>query len=399
LSGGTPREGGLERIAPARQYPVLYVDDEPDNLLVFKAVLSDEFHVLLAQSAAEALTLLEREPIAVLVVDQRMPHINGIELCRMVSERLPAVRRILLTAYSDHQTAIQAINRGGVHGYLEKPWDPPTMRRALWEAVNRVHLDRMVAELRAALADRDARLESARSLDLMLHDMGNAAQRLSLSTRVLRKLLETHAGAMPREVRVKLEREAGLLERAEEHLRRLQRERADTGAMAPKPEPLRVDELLSTVAALSAFPPGERMRLVAHSSPGLRARADRVAATRVLVNLVKNARQAIEEAGDAEGEVHISARAEAGQVVIDVADSGPGIPPALRERIFDEYFTTRRASGGTGLGLAGARELARANGGALELPNPQPERGALFRLTLPAEGASAQPSESRPAHP
>jgi signal transduction histidine kinase len=391
---------GIERLAPATEYPILYVDDERDNLLVFKALLSDEFDVRVAQSASEALELISNEPIAVLVADQRMPHINGIELCHVVSERRPAVRRILLTAYSDHQTAINAINRGGVHGYLEKPWDPYLMRRTLWDAVNRVHLDREVGELRAALGASEARAERARMLERLLHDMANATMRLSLTQRVLRRILESGT-PLPDDVRHPLEREASLLERASEHLAQLQRERSTgSGTFTPRAENLRLDEVLRTVVALSAFPLGDRLRLVVDTSPGLTAFADRVAVARVLVNLVKNARESLERGGGA-GEVRISARPEGGAVVLDVADSGAGVPPELRERIFEEFFTTRRESGGAGVGLSGARALAQATGGNLELPQPQPAKGALFRLTLPpAEStpASADPSPRPPRY-
>jgi signal transduction histidine kinase len=387
---------GIERLAPARQYPVLCVDDERDNLLVFKALLSDEFNVLLAQSAAEALDIISNQPVAVLVADQRMPHMNGIELCHIVSERRPTVRRILLTAYSDHQTAINAINRGGVHGYLEKPWDPLAMRRTLWDAVNRVHLDRVVTELRAALGASEARVERARTLERLLHDMANATVRLSMTHRVLRRILSTSQG-VPEDVRQKLEREANLLERASDHLAQLQRERAaGSGAVgAPRAENLPLDEVLRTVVALSAFPLGDRLRLVIDVSPGLTAYADRVAVARVLVNLVKNARESLERGGGV-GEVRISARNEEGGVVLDVVDSGTGVPPELRDRIFEEFFTTRRESGGAGVGLAGARALAQATGGNLEFPHPQPAKGALFRLTLPP--GVAQPGAPEHVH-
>lgn len=390
---------GIERLAPARQYPILYVDDERDNLIVFKAVLSDEFNVLLAQSGTEALELIAREPIAVVVADQRMPHMSGIELCHFVSERAPAVRRILLTAYSDHQTAIRAINRGGVHGYLEKPWDPLTMRRTLWEAVNRAHMDRALAELRFALEATEERLERARDLERLLHDMSNAAMRVSLTQRVLRKILTTQGQELPNGVRSQLEREAGKLERAVEHLEQLQRDRAAFSSHGPHPEPLRLDEVLRTVVALAEFPPSERLRLVVDASPGLSAYADRVAVARVLVNLVKNARESVEEGSGGAGEVRISARPEADRVVLDVADSGTGVPPELRGRIFEEFFTTKRQTGGTGLGLAGARELAQATGGHLELPEPQPAKGALFRLTLPAVPPQPPAEAAGPAPP
>ena len=381
----------IERIAPARQYPVLYVDDERENLLVFSAVFSDEFAVLTATSADEALQLLAREPVAVLLADQRMPHVSGIDLCHLVWERLPRVRRMLLTAYSDHQTAIEAINRGGVHAYLEKPWDPLALRRALWDAVNRVHLDRLVTELRGELAERDLRLEQARARERLLHDIANATTRLTLSTRSLKRIVDERGAELPRDVQADLAREIDALGRTAEHLVRLQQERTKSKPFGGlKRERLRLDELLRTVAALAAFPAGTKLELPTPAARAIELQADRLSVTRILVNLVQNARQSIEAAGpsEGEGEVRIDVRPGDTWVEIDITDSGPGVPRALREKVFDEFFTTRKLRGGTGLGLATARELARANGGTLDLPEPQPSRGALFRLTLPAVAAA-----------
>lgn len=376
-----------DQLAPAAQYPVLYVDDESENLLVFRAVFGDEFRVLTAQSAEEALQVLARERVAVLVADQRMPHVSGIELCHMVWERRPEVRRMLLTAYSDHRTAVQAINRGGVHAYLEKPWDPTSVRKALWEAINRVHLDRMVASLRGELAERDLKLEQARVRERILHDVANATTRLTLSTHGLRRLIDQRGSDVPQEVREALEREVDALVRTTEHLVRLQRERSSTRPFGEvSASEVRLDELLQTVAVLAGFPSAGQLELRIEVPPGLSARADRLSLTRILVNLIQNSRQAFEVARRAVGTVCVRAYPQDDRVVVDVADDGPGIPEELRERVFEEFFSTRRAAGGTGLGLATARELARSFGGTLELPQ-QPRRGALFRLILPRPSA------------
>lgn len=380
--GEADRDEGVERLAPAGQYPVLYVDDEPDNLLVFRAVFGNEFSVLTAQSADEALRVLAREPVAVLVADQRMPHVSGIELCHMVSERAPAVRRMLLTAYSDHQTALDAINRGGVHAYLEKPWDPAAVRRALWDAVNRIHLNRTVAELRDELTERDLRLEQARARERVLHDVANATTRLTLTTRGLRRVLEQHGDALPESVRSQLAHEADALARTTEHLVRLQGEARTARRFGElQPGAVHLDELLRTVAVLAAFP-ATALELQVDCPPGAVVWADRLALTRILVNLIQNARQAVESAG-ASGIVRVDVRPDDEMVEMEITDTGPGVPPHLRERIFDEFFSTRKDAGGSGLGLATARELARACGGTLELSEPQPSRGARFRLTLP----------------
>jgi signal transduction histidine kinase len=103
---------------------------------------------------------------------------------------------------------------------------------------------------------------------------------------------------------------------------------------------------------------------------------DRDQLTQVLVNLVKNA----EEAMPGGGQLAVRTYARDGHAVLDVADSGPGIKPEDRKRIFEPYFTTK--AGGTGLGLAIAARIAQEHGGQLEA-GVAPGGGALFSLSLP----------------
>src|SRR5689334_24482036 len=98
-------------------YPVLFVDDEPQNLVVFRYAMEDHFTVLTAQSGAEALQLLQRHQIAVLLADQRMPAMSGVELCARARELQPDAVRIIITAYADIHAAIDAINQGQVSRY------------------------------------------------------------------------------------------------------------------------------------------------------------------------------------------------------------------------------------------------------------------------------------------
>ncbi|HEU4732468.1 MAG TPA: response regulator, partial [Kofleriaceae bacterium] len=101
---------------------VLYVDDERGNRVVFEQSLSAEFNVVTAQSAAEALELLDHHDVAVIVSDMRMPSMTGDELLRIVKERYPQVIRMVVTAYADVEPILRAINEGLVARYIVKPW-------------------------------------------------------------------------------------------------------------------------------------------------------------------------------------------------------------------------------------------------------------------------------------
>ncbi len=113
---------------------VVAVDDDPEVLKGIERDLrkrySDRYRVLSANSGQHALDLLEKlrrrnEPVAMFVVDYRMPHMNGIEFLAKAVEQFPESRRVLLTAYSDTEAAIRAINEIKLNHYLLKPWAPP----------------------------------------------------------------------------------------------------------------------------------------------------------------------------------------------------------------------------------------------------------------------------------
>src|SRR5580765_3079657 len=119
---------------------VLYVDDDAENLSTLKRVLRDHFEVVTAQSAEEALARMERDPFPVVVADQRMPKITGIEFLKKVSKKFPDTTGILLTAYSDMDALIEGVNAGVIYRYLTKPWKEADLLQALKQAYERFHL-------------------------------------------------------------------------------------------------------------------------------------------------------------------------------------------------------------------------------------------------------------------
>src|SRR5574341_1104091 len=121
---------------------VLFVDDDESNLVVWEAGCADRFAVLTAGSAARALEMLRSREVGVVLADQRMPGTTGIELLERVRDEFPDVVRMLITAYSDLNAAIDAINRGHVWRYLGKPCALSQLRSELSGALE-------VYELRA----------------------------------------------------------------------------------------------------------------------------------------------------------------------------------------------------------------------------------------------------------
>jgi signal transduction histidine kinase len=155
-------------------------------------------------------------------------------------------------------------------------------------------------------------------------------------------------------------------------------------ARLPKPQlqDLDLEDLVKQVLALYAAPP-PGITLEPALEPGLKAQGDRDQLTQVLVNLVKNAQEAMPGGG----KIFVRARARDGQAVIEVEDTGPGVKPEDRTRIFEPYFTTK--GNGTGLGLAIAARVCQEHGGALEVDG-EPGKGAIFRVSIPRQPPAAE---------
>lgn len=108
---------------PDSRVKVLYIDDESNNLGIFKAGFRFNFDIYTADSAEAGWEILRKEKVHVIVADQRMPKTTGVEFFAEVVKEYPDPIRILLTGYADIEAVISAINSGQVYRYLKKPWD------------------------------------------------------------------------------------------------------------------------------------------------------------------------------------------------------------------------------------------------------------------------------------
>jgi signal transduction histidine kinase len=141
---------------PSQNTPpnVLYVDDLQTNLILFQATFERDYNIILAESAAKALEIMKEEEIQVLVTDQRMPDMTGTELLEIVSKDYPEVRRFLLTAFTDFETVVEAVNKGHIHGYINKPLQAEEVRLSINNSLEMYYLrkknNEMMLELEKA---------------------------------------------------------------------------------------------------------------------------------------------------------------------------------------------------------------------------------------------------------
>lgn len=131
-----------QRLLDYREFPVLYVDDEPENLRIFELGFRRDFSVLTASGGEEGLALLAKRPVAVVLSDQKMPGLSGVEFLARARALDPKTIRLLITAYGDAATLGNAINEGSIYRYIAKPWRPDELRLAVRRAIEVYALDR-----------------------------------------------------------------------------------------------------------------------------------------------------------------------------------------------------------------------------------------------------------------
>ncbi len=138
---------------------VLYIDDEPNNVTSFRAAFRRVFNIFTAESAEEGRKILETETIHVILSDQRMPKMTGIEFFQSIIETHPDPIRILITGYTDINAVIDAINVGQVYKYLSKPWNEEDIKNCILKSFEVFDLRRKNVELTEKLKDVNVKLE------------------------------------------------------------------------------------------------------------------------------------------------------------------------------------------------------------------------------------------------
>ncbi len=364
---------------------VLYVDDERANRIVFEQSFGRAIPVITLASGEEALKRLEEGGIGVVVTDQRMPGMTGNKLLEQVRARHPDIVRIVITAYSDIDDILRAVNDGLVARYIVKPWERGELGDILrWalEVHAKGHEDSAV-QARLIQVERLVTLGGLAAA--LFHDVAQPIGVAEINSARLGELVE---GAPPLS---SLTRTSGAL---------TPREATGLRDLADEIGPIAADlttslsharHLLEKIRMLARVPlsgeprrvhPTGTLRFVAGAcrSLAVRARAaldfgvpDDLPAiamtstelTQVAMNVVSNAIQAVEEGERSGGRVRVTTRADRDGLALEVEDDGPGIPAELMSKIGRPFVSTRPE--GTGLGVAQCRRILEAVGGSFRI--------------------------------
>ena len=374
---------------------VLLVDDEPENLFVLEALLDDDFEVLTAESGAAALACIEHEgEVDLIVTDQRMPGLTGVEMLSQVATDHPDTIRIVVTGYTDVEPMVAAINQGAIHRFILKPWNAEEMRAAVEEAFDvrstkaalRLVVDELARRCEALrftlqeLEHTNRQVLAAERLSTLgrltagiTHDIRNQANVMLLLVESVN--METEDPAVHDAANVALSTLRSLVNLvhdvnvfASDHARELKRSPVEARQF--------VEE---TIKFLSLEGSGQNSPVAVHVDPAVSELYVAAQPMRQgLLSLLRNAVQATQPADPIEVRV---VPASGRGTNIDVRDRGPGMDPETLALSTKPFFSGFEPPG-MGLGLEIARLVVEAHGGRLEIYSEK-GAGTLGRLWLP----------------
>jgi signal transduction histidine kinase len=384
------------------RHTLLVVDDEADVVKSVKDLLRLEYRVLGATSATEGLDILSREPVSVVMTDQRMPGMTGVQFLAKVKEAYPDIIRLLFTGYADVRAVIDAINQGQVWRYITKPWEPDELALVIREACERYDLLKERKDLTASLQQKNSELSEANSELQRANDLKHAfiqvaSHELRTPLTILQGMLRlaTHVPDAPPTIRTYLER----IDRASKRLQYLV-DQIVAMLVANKFErtihrqPTDVTPLLRD-AAEDVRPFVElrhqQLEIAVPDNLGvfdLEAVGIRDAVNHLLLNAVKFTPDG--------GTVGLSAdKDDQGNLLIRISDTGEGMDEPTTQRLFQPFFTgfdvSRHCSGtyehgrrGLGLGLAIVKTLVQLHDGTIDVQS-EVGKGTTFTIRLPKQ--------------
>lgn len=384
---------------------ILVVDDEPVIRLFLEELFEDEgYEVETAQSIAEGLAALRASCFNLVVTDKNLPDGTGFEMVHAAKEQVPPCEAMIVTGYASLDSAVMALQIGA-YDYILKPIeDVDVLLEKARKAIEKQDLWAELHALRARVAEADLAAETEAPSAVVtlatvaggipqlmkLAELGSLIPMLSHEMRQPLTGVKGHVDLMlhkkdlPDGLRDKLSmvqeqisHMAGLLD----SLTSYSRVSKAVDGLVDLHRP--VDLALSIFPALRSKGRYELVTDFPADLPPVRGHVNAI--QQVVVNLLKNAKDAVDEAGGGRIAVTVAEDRDSGELRMRVEDSGPGIPAETRAHLFQPFFTTKQEGLGTGLGLTICQQIMVEHGGRIEVESPVgPRGGTAFTLIFPA---------------
>ncbi len=374
---------------------ILVVDDEPRAVELLVRTLRKEGRIDTADSATNAWEQCQQKDFDLVISDQRMPGMSGVDLLSRIAERDATVGRVLVTGYSDLEATIEAINRGRVHAYLHKPCSPQDLRVVTRGVLERVHFERENQRLLKVVTHQNDQLTGALEELRSAQDRIVTSERLAAIGKMIAMIVHDLRSpiALIKSSSAELAASAddagfpGLLERSREVIEEADRMQRMCDALlevsrASERRAVRemddLDGLVSAALVHVALPAGHQgVQVDFDLQAGVELRLDGDGMSRALRNLANNAIEAMPDGGT----LLIRTSREGDEALVQLTDSGPGIPDEIADRLFEPFVTSNKP-GGSGLGLAIVRKVVEDHDGSIRVDKEE-AGGTTFTIRLP----------------
>jgi signal transduction histidine kinase len=388
-----------------KRYNILYVDDEENNLVVFKNAFFRDYNVHTALSAEEGLAIIDQYLIHLIVTDQKMPGMTGVEFLEVVVKSHPETMRMILTAYSDIDFIMRAVNKCGIYRYILKPWDTRELKIIIDKALLNYQLAQDKKHLLENLERANRELEDkvhARTEELKIkneeltkintikdklftiisHDLKQPLVSLSVFFEILKQLPEDVSRTKLDQFYMKLQANLQDVTSLLDNL--LFWSQSQMGKSHVDRKPIRILDLIKRnieLYQISALQKGINIEFL-HTNGDPIVLGDENIINLVMRNLLNNAIKYSKKRSS----ITVNVTQQNGDLAISVKDRGVGMSRKLQKSIFErEYHGTTRGTSnekGTGLGLKLCKEYIEKQYGKIRLQSEK-GKGSVVTFTIP----------------
>jgi signal transduction histidine kinase len=375
----------------SKKHTLLIVDDEPDVVKSVKDLLRLDYKVLGAPGAVEGMDIMNHEAIDVVLSDQRMPGMSGVEFLAKLRQDHPDAIRLLLTGYADIGAVVEAINRGNVYRYITKPWDSGELETIIRDACGYFDLLTERRHLLEELQAKNSELSQSNKLKTAFIRVAGHELRTPLTILLgLSQLVNDQPGLSEpvKELIGGMDDAAGRLDRSvTQILKMLSTERFDKFLNR---QPTELSALLKRttddVAPFVHLRNQNFSALIPENLGRMNVDAEKLrdSVNQLLLNAIKFTPDS--------GKISLSAQRTGEEMTIAVTDTGCGIRPEDKARVFEPFFTgfdvSKHSSGhyeyqrrGLGLGLSVVKAFVEMHGGKVDVTS-RPGEGSTFNIVL-----------------
>ncbi|QHT68739.1 hybrid sensor histidine kinase/response regulator [Rhodocytophaga rosea] len=390
---------------PASPYKILFVDDEENNLIAFKNAFFRTYTIFTASSASQGLDVLEKYSIHLVITDQRMPQVSGLEFLTIVKEKYPLAIRMVITGYSDVEVIMRAFNELDIFHYALKPWNNQELKIIIDNALTKYQLTSdnicLIKQLQQANESLEEKVKlrtqeleqkneeyaqlnalKDKLFSIISHDIRSPLASLSALVNMFLNYKDIFSEEEVHEAMSDMKH--SLVDITEMLNNLLSWAQAQIQNTEPLLEAHSIGSTLQkNIRAYQAMAAHKNIAILTELPAGdFQVQIDENITSLILRNLISNAIKFTPE----HGQIILSSVAEKEYATISVTDTGVGISEETLTKLFsNEHLITSLGTAqekGTGLGLKLCKEYVEKQGGVISVQS-RLQKGTVFSFTVP----------------